>query len=51
MLLFHDNHFIIQGNWVFSNKENNLQTKSHLIQYLALRSYGKQNKVIKLIRV
>lgn len=54
MLLFPDNHFIIQGNWVFSNKENNLQTKSHIIQYLASKKLGKakqSNKINNILTV
>lgn len=54
MLLFPDNHFIIQGNWVFSNKENNLQTKSHLIQYLASKKLWKakqSNKINNILTV
>lgn len=48
MLLFPDNHFIIQGNWVLSNKENNLQTKSHLIQYLASKKLWKAKQSNKI---
>lgn len=49
MLLFPDNHFIIQGNWVLSNKENNLVNQVSLNTIFSFWQLEKQNKAIKLI--